>query len=314
MRRSAAPGEAQPVAAAGAREENYRGTSAQLTVVTVTYNSSHILPRMLDSLPRGTPIVVVDNGSADSESTAEVAAKAGAKLIQNCENVGFGSACNQGAAVAKTELVLFLNPDAELTSGALEHLADATSRYPLAVAFSPVFRDAKGRMSYRRSSTIDPDSPKLPRELPESDWQVPILSGAALLVRKVAFDQIGGFDPNIHLYHEDDDLCLRLRATQGPLMLVPSAEVIHRRGHSTGKGARAYRSLGQQMGYSRVYASLKHRVPLAYTKAVLSAVGEICLLPRLLSARRRAKSLGYLSGVIEARHLIGQKTSIEQSK
>ena len=273
------------------------------SIVTVTYNSSAVLPKMLESVAGDAAVIVVDNASADADHTAKAAYSYGARLVRNERNIGFGRACNRGADLAETDLILFLNPDVTLVNGALQCLVQASNQYPLASAFNPAIANAKGKPIFRRSSRIDPDGWRLPKGWPECDREVSILSGAALLVRRTQFETVGGFDPNIFLYHEDDDLCLRLRARFGPLMFVRNALVIHQRGQSSGTSVSSARLKGRHMGYSRVYASLKHGKPLAFERAAVSAIGEICLVPRLFSPRRRAKSLGYLSGILNAAHL-----------
>ena len=275
-----------------------------ISVVTVTYNSSTILPAMLESLPDDVFAVVVDNGSTDVLTTADVVEAHGAQFVRNDENVGFGRACNQGARLVETELVLFLNPDTVVGDRALDLLARAANLYPKASAFNPAIEGTNGRPLFRRSSTIDPRSWRLPKGWPNEDREVSVLSGAALLVRRHLFESVSGFDPEIFLYHEDDDLCLRLRESFGPLMFVRAARVIHQAGRSSGRDPATANLKGFHMGHSRVYASLKHGKPLAFERAILSAVGQICLFPRLFSARRRSKSMGYLSGILSARPLV----------
>ena len=278
-----------------------------VSIVTVTYNSGTVLPGLLESLPRGMPIIVVDNGSDDADLIDELAVKHRFHFIRNKENVGLGCACNLGAAQIESELILFLNPDAVLVDGAIEHLAYASQKYLHASAFSPAIMRSNGKQYFRRSSVIAPQEPKLPKGWPEGDCEIPVLSGAAFAVRRADFETIGGFDPNIFLYHEDDDLSLRLKAECGPLMFVRQAKIVHQGGQSSGSSPAVARMKGRHMGYSRVYTSLKHGTPLAFERAILSAIGEICLLPRLVSSRRRAKSLGYLAGILGARHLAASR-------
>ena len=275
-----------------------------ITVVSVTYNSSAVLPAMLDSIPAGVPTIVVDNGSKDASRTAEISGVHGAHFIQNQENLGFGRACNQGAALVDTELVFFLNPDAVIVNGALDRLVRASHQFPQASAFNPEIQKANGKQLFRRSSTIDPKGWRLPKGWPEHDQEVPVLSGAAMLVRKCHFEAVAGFDPEIFLYHEDDDLSLRLRDQCGPLMFVRGARAIHQAGRSSGLDPATSYLKGLHMGRSRVYAALKHGRTAAFERALLSAAGEICLIPRLLSNRRRAKSIGYLTGILDSYHLV----------
>ena len=87
-------------------------------------------------------------------------------------------------------------------------------------------------------------------------------------------------------------------------MFVRRARVVHQAGCSSEITPSFSRMKGHHMGYSRVYATLKHGQPMAFERAVLSAIGEMCLFPRLFSKQRRAKSLGYLTGVFSARSLV----------
>ncbi len=274
------------------------------TVVTVTHNSHATLPEMLASIPDTVPVIVVDNASADVAEVKGIAASHGAKLICNKENIGFGRANNQGAAKAQTEMVIFLNPDARLLDGTVDCLADASRTYRRASAFGPAIELENGKPYFRRYSLLASNRENLPpkkRGWPENDQEVSVLSGSALVVRKRDFDSVGGFDPEIFLYHEDDDLCLRLKANCGPLMWIRQARVTHAQGQGSGTALSTYRLKGFHMGHSRVYASVKHGVPMAFERAILSAIGELLLIPRLFSARRRAKSFAYLSGILSAR-------------
>ena len=71
-----------------------------------------VLPNMLDSVPKNTPIVLVSNAGENEDSPlTELAASYNASLIVNKTNKGFGVACNQGADVLNTELLLFINPE-----------------------------------------------------------------------------------------------------------------------------------------------------------------------------------------------------------
>ena len=100
--------------------------NARVGIVSVCYNSMSVLPRMLDSVPKNTPIVLVSNaGEKDDSPLAEIAASYNANLIVNKTNKGFGVACNQGADVLNTELLLFINPDAVLRPKALDELLKA---------------------------------------------------------------------------------------------------------------------------------------------------------------------------------------------
>lgn len=138
---------------------------------------------------------------------------------------------------------------------------------------------------------------------PPYDQEMPVLSGAALLVRMADFNSIGGFDPDIFLYYEDDDLSLRLRSSCGPLMFIRKARIVHDGGNSSGSDLEILRKKSYWVGYSRVYASLKHGRPLSFERAVIRAVHRVCSPTKLFSTRERIERIGYLHGVLSARHL-----------
>ncbi|MEM6578914.1 MAG: glycosyltransferase family 2 protein, partial [Pseudomonadota bacterium] len=145
-----------------------------------------------------------------------------------------------------------------------------------------------------------PRSAYLARGWPEDTVKVPVLNGAAFFVRKAAFDSVGGFDERIFLYHEDDDLSLRLAQGVGDLMFVRTAEVTHQAGHSTVRSPETAALKAYHMGRSRVYATRKHEQPFAGTQAVLSALLQAINPVNLLSARKRSKQIAFLKGVLSA--------------
>ncbi|MBX3573739.1 MAG: glycosyltransferase [Mesorhizobium sp.] len=91
------------------------------SVVLVAYNSADVIRDAIESVPAPHEVIVVDNASTDA--SREIAAAAGARVLALAENLGFGTACNRGAALARNDTLLFLNPDARLMPGALDALA-----------------------------------------------------------------------------------------------------------------------------------------------------------------------------------------------
>ncbi|WP_298852014.1 glycosyltransferase family 2 protein [uncultured Ruegeria sp.] len=274
---------------------------SQITIISVCYNSSEILPEMLNSIPEDVPIVLVDNGSGDIEMVRQMAEAHGATLVESPENIGFGRACNLGAVEATTDLLLFLNPDSHLLPGALDALKKGADNHPDASAFNPAILDKKGEPRFRRYSVILPGSKALPRKSADSDFELPVLVGAAMLIRREAFEAVGGFDPKIFLYHEDDDLSLRLKAVCGPLYYIHDAQMRHARGKSS-PGSSAIAGLkGWYMGQSRVYVARKHEVPFALGRALSSALLQMVSPVVLFSARKRAKQWSFLRGVWQGR-------------
>lgn len=268
------------------------------TVVTVAHDSGAVLGAMLASLPAGTPVIIVDNASTDRASLARLAADHGATLLRNDRNAGFGVACNQGAALAQGEFVLFVNPDTTLDPGCIAALEQGLDRHAGASAANPVILNANGSNANKHGSVLLPRTQRLPADLPTKDHPVPILTGSVLMVRLQAFRALGGFDPNIFLYHEDDDLALRLKASCGPLYIFPTATARHLQGQSSPRAPGTARFKAFHMGRSRVYAARKHGRPFALTAALCRAVLNLLSPDMLWSPRRRAKNAGFLAGVL----------------
>lgn len=272
--------------------------NSRVTIITVCHNSLAVLPDMLKSIPVSTPKILVDNDSADKFALRNLADEHGAALSLNSINIGFGRACNLGAASAETEFLLFLNPDTTLLPGALQELVAASVHYPQASGFNPKILNRNGRQSFRRGSKIRPKE-RLRGPLPTSDSEVSILSGAALFCRRTLFDKVGGFDPAIFMYHEDDDLSLRLRE-QGPLMYCHRAEVVHNSGHGSPRLPEVAALKAYYSARSRVYALGKHGHPRPALNTLVAAAFRLINFDTLFSKRRRAKNLGYMKGALSA--------------
>jgi N-acetylglucosaminyl-diphospho-decaprenol L-rhamnosyltransferase len=273
----------------------------RVTLVTVAYNSAAVLPTLLASIPAGVACIVVDNGSKDPGEIRDLAQAHGAEFIASERNIGFGRGCNLGAAQATTEFLFFVNPDAQLAPGAIEALLAAADAHPDACAFNPRLREGNGKVAFKRRSKLLPKAQWLPREAADADCELPVLQGSAIFVRREAFEAVKGFDPKIFLYHEDDDLSLRLKADCGPLRLVTGAEVVHLFGESTARSPRTAALKAWYMGQSRVYACRKHGMPNAFGNALIEALSKLLSPLTLLSARKRAKHLAFLRGVLAAR-------------
>lgn len=275
-------------------------TLSDIQIVTVAYNSTGVIGDMLASVPDGVQIVIVDNASADADTLRALADRHGAQVVTNPVNRGFGAACNVGAAIGDSAYLLFLNPDAQLAEGCLHALLAASETCPDAVAFVPNVRDRRGRPAFRRRSNLLPRAAWWSGPPPEADADVPLLNGSAVFVPRARFDAVGGFDPKIFLYHEDDDLALRLSAL-GPLRYVHAATVHHAEGHSNVRTPATAAFKAWHMGRSRVYATAKHGRPAPMRTALWSALGQLASPLAWASKRKRAKQLAFLRGVLSAR-------------
>jgi N-acetylglucosaminyl-diphospho-decaprenol L-rhamnosyltransferase len=227
---------------------SFRLTAPRVLVAIVSWNSAAHLPAAVRSVPEGVPVVVVDNASSDG--SAEAARAAGARVIEAGANLGFGPACNRAAREgAPSETILFLNPDAALVDGAsaLAALLEALDADPAVVAAAPrLTGDGQEAFQLRRLPRLGailreaflvdrlfPDNPGFRRDryldrARDTAFDVEQPAAAALLVRRSAFEAVGGFDPSFRpAWFDDVDLCARLLARGGRIRYVPSAHATH---------------------------------------------------------------------------------------
>jgi len=275
-------------------------TASDIQIVTVAYNSTAVIGDMLASVPPGVQVVIVDNASTDAQDLHALAERHGARVVTNPDNLGFGVACNLGAETGDSTFLFFLNPDAQMEEGCIEALIEADRAHPDGGAFSPQVLDGKGKPAFRRRSRLLPRSAYWSGPPPASDSAVPLLNGAAVFVRRGNFDRVGGFDPAIFLYHEDDDLSLRLAADCGPLWHVHGAVVRHAEGRSTARTPKTAAFKAYHMAQSAVYTMHKHGQPLAKPRMIAFALLQLLSPLTLLSARKRAKNIGFLRGSLAA--------------
>jgi hypothetical protein len=220
-------------------------------VVVVTYNSAEVIERCLDSCA-GLPVVVVDNASTDA--TRDIVQKRPAvKLIANATNRGFAAAVNQGVAAVETELVLLLNPDAEIETP-VDSMAEACTREGVGAAGGKLVDEtgkAQAGFTLRRFPTpmaltfevlginrMLPRNPvnrryrclDLDLDQPAEADQPP---GAFLMFRCEVWQRLGGFDTQFQpLWFEDVDFCKRVRDLGLKIEYVPQGIARHRGGHS----------------------------------------------------------------------------------
>lgn len=239
---------------------NWLGSVAdELTVVTVTYSPGPHLDRFLASLAHATErpftVIMADNGSIDGAPEEAEQRYPNAVLLRTGGNLGYGTAVNRAVQKYVTDGDWFIvaNPDVQWGPGSIDELFAATERWPDAGALGPLIRDPDG--------TVYPSARHLPslirggmhavvgpvwksnpwtaayrqERLEPSERTVGWLSGACLLLRRSAFDGINGFDERYFMYMEDVDLGDRLALAGYQNVYVPTAEILHDKGHSTGR-------------------------------------------------------------------------------
>jgi len=273
-------------------------------IVIVTHNSAEEIGPCLDAaMATGAEVVVVDNASAD-ETRAEVERR-GVRLIANPSNAGFAAAVNQGARALSTPLLLLLNPDAIIQRG-IDHLREACGD-PKTAAAGGLLVDHSGKpqtgFTLRRfpsATALCFEALLINRAWPGNpvNWYYRCLgldcsaameveqpAGAFLMIRRDAWEKLGGLDENFYpLWFEDVDFLKRAKDNLYHIRYVPQAVAKHTGGHSIRKISLEFRQFywyGSLLKYSA-----KHFSPGA-EKAVCLAVIVGSLMRTVLGIPRQ---------------------------
>jgi len=210
----------------------------RVSVLIVNYNTAALLADCLASLEgqQGLicEVVVVDNASSD-DSVALVGQRFPAvRLIAGTENIGFGRANNLAMAHCSGEFLFLLNPDTRIATGCIQALLDYMEAHPeIGMAGTATFNDdgtpqPTVQSAYPGHHYAKAAFAALPGDIA---W----LLGSGLVVRRQAWEQVQGFDPDFFLYGEDVDLGLRIRKAGWPLGYAAEARITHIGGQSERK-------------------------------------------------------------------------------
>ncbi|MFH2085812.1 MAG: glycosyltransferase family 2 protein [bacterium] len=255
-----------------------------ISIVTVTYNSSLIINRFLESISnqldiKNIELIIIDNNSPDQHILKRIIQKHKKKhpdisvtAIYKNDNLGFGVSCNYGALLSNYENVLFLNPDTILTRKSLsillkdsqKNVADICGGMCIHMDSKDIHRTVFKKPTFQ---TMIFEFSNLGKILGisgqfyhnqlqiEKDQIVDGVGGAYLLIKKNIFKQLGGFDRNIFMYLEDVDLCVRARRLGMKIVYCPHSVIQHVGGASS---SNKYRIVQKAWFESREYYAKKH--------------------------------------------------------
>ncbi|WP_345782614.1 glycosyltransferase, partial [Dokdonella sp.] len=211
----------------------------RVSIIVPVYNKIAYTGACLRSIaeqagPTPFEVIVVDDGSTDA-TAQRLAGIAGLRLLRNERNLGFIGSCNAGAAAARGDCVLFLNNDTVVTEGWLEALVRCLEEAPDAglVGAKLVYPD--GRLQEAGGIVFDDGSGWNVGRFDEPDdprygfrREVDYCSGAAIVLRRELFEQLGRFDTRYTpAYYEDTDLAFAVRAAGLKVWYEPAATVVH---------------------------------------------------------------------------------------
>ena len=230
-------------------------TSPTLSVIIVSYNTRGLTLDCLSTLAARltgltTEVIVVDNASPDGSAAAVAETFPAVRLVRSAANLGFGAANNLAMRAAAGRYLLLLNSDAFPHDGCLPALVSFLDAHPAVGVVGPRLVNADGSLqrscwrfptpwrSWLDSLWITPLLARHPafddyRRWPhDADREVDFVVGACLLVRREAYEQVGGFDERFFMYQEETDWQLRLMRAGWRVMFTPAGTVTHLSGAS----------------------------------------------------------------------------------
>jgi len=221
-----------------------------LSIIIVNYNTPNIVYDCLQSIAKWLKVdhevIIVNNGKDEEKKVSEDKVKSILKnspfSIINIENAGFGNANNEGAKKANGKYLFLLNPDTILVDDSVDKMFEFISRHKeigaltcllyndlnckiMQKAFFGKFQSL-GSLTIRRYNYQKLD-------LTKEFFYTDIITGAAFMISKDIYDRTKGFDENIFMYLEDDDLCKRIVDMGYKNAVMNSAKIVHLEGKST---------------------------------------------------------------------------------
>jgi GT2 family glycosyltransferase len=252
-------------------------TQVDISVIVVTLDRSDLLQSCLSSLLRtasstSVEVIVVDNGSTDDSLEMLKDKFRQVRVIANPTNLGFAKANNQAIPLCRGRYVVLLNNDTIVLDGAIQSLLEFMDEHPSIGCVGPQLLNADGSIqpSYMRfpslvgswrnfvSARTRRGAKPLPRM--EGDFAyVDAVSGACMMLRKVALDDVGLLDEGYFMYAEETDWCYRAKQAGWRTAYYPAGQVIHLGEQTAHKEpARFY----VERRYSRVRYYSKHHGPI----------------------------------------------------
>jgi GT2 family glycosyltransferase len=226
---------------------NSRSDLDDVSLVTVTYNSENMAKYFQKTAKFLKNIYIVDNGSKDQTFDYFKKISNNLNFTQLDLNIGFGPANNIGFKQSiknGASFTLFLNPDCYIDQESIKQLRTALEQNPLIGLICPVVSDGHGIKNsilqwdftkpYNKKSPKIQDIQSIQSEIVENSC----IDGSCFLVRSSIFSEIGGFNENLFMYCEEDDISLRLARAGYGVATHTHADAVHLKSASTPQSVR----------------------------------------------------------------------------
>lgn len=260
--------------------------SKTISAIVVNYNAGALLRACLDSLlacPLDIEIIVVDNASSDG-SLDGLPASLRVRIFRSPTNVGFAAGCNIGIQASSAPFLLFLNPDCSFQPNAVAALltglqsGDRVGMVGGLLVNDDGTEQGGGRRavptpwrSFVRAFGLHRFAERWPKlfydfylhkqPLPVAPIEVEAISGACMLVKREAMEDVGLWDEGYFLHCEDLDWCMRFRQKGWKILFVPSARVVHALG-ACSRDRRIFVEWHKHKGMMRFYRKFfRHQYP-----------------------------------------------------
>ncbi len=295
-----------------------------LSVIIVNYNTKKLIKSCIESIIKNTEgisheIIVVDNGSSDGSqrelNRLQKITKSISKVVDNKENLGFGSANNKAMKIAKGNFFLLLNTDTEICDNVLGEMTRWMKANPRVGISSCSLKSPNGRFQGTGGyfptilrvfswMTIQ-DLPLVDRIIKpfhpvhsmlfnkgedfylkeqELDW----VTGAFFFMRRDIYDEIGGFDEDYFMYTEEVDLCFRAKKNGWKVCYLPRWSILHLGGASGKSWSHVIPEFeGIKLFYKKHYP--KWQLPMIRIFLKLGALGRV-LIFRIIQRREAAQT------------------------
>lgn len=252
-----------------------------LSIIIVNWKVKNLLEQCLDSIFRykgeyNLEVFVIDNNSDDGSAAMVQNSYPQVNLLALDKNIGFGSANNIAIDKTTADYIFLLNPDSQISRHFLKDVLSYMNAHPEIGMLAPKIYNQDGTLQESIRRTPDFKSQalvllKLINVLPNNkilsrylyrdfdynkEQSVEQIKGAAMLIRKNVFDQIGKFDERFFLWFEEVDLCKRAKDAGILIKYFPKAYVIHQGGKSFSRES----TLRKQLYFNKslIYYFSKH--------------------------------------------------------